>query len=194
MSNETGHLTILMGCMFAQKTTELLRRIRRYRSIGYKVLVVNYSADVRYGANRVASHDGEFNTAISASYMSEIDVIVKTNEHNVVVVDEAQFFPDLFDYVTQWTDKLPISIIIAGLDGDSERRPFGDILRLIPYADEVERLSALCSLCRDETPAHFSKYLKDASDKQENTVAVGAQESYIPVCRRHFLESKPTNP
>jgi thymidine kinase len=36
-----GHLTVLMGCMFAQKTTELLRRIRRFKAIGYKVLVVN---------------------------------------------------------------------------------------------------------------------------------------------------------
>jgi len=52
-----GHLTVLMGCMFAQKTTELLRRIRRSKAIGHKVLVVNYVGDTRYGTDRIASHD-----------------------------------------------------------------------------------------------------------------------------------------
>ena len=49
-----GHLTVLLGCMFAQKTTELLRRIRRFKSIGYNVLVINYSKDTRYGTDVIA--------------------------------------------------------------------------------------------------------------------------------------------
>lgn len=187
MSNSNGHLTILMGCMFAQKTTELLRRIRRFKSIGYKVLVVNYKADQRYGQNCVASHDGEFNDALSITYMSEIDTIINEEKYDVLIIDESQFFPDLFEYVTKWVDTLNIHIVVAGLDGDSERRPFGHILRLIPHAEEVERLTAFCSLCRNGTLAQFTKYLKDSSNKKENEVNVGASELYIPVCRRHFL-------
>lgn len=187
LSQEYGYLTILMGCMFAQKTTELLRRIRRYKSIGSNVLVVNYLADQRYGTNRVASHDGEFNDALSISYLSEIDEIVSSKKYNVLIIDEAQFFTDLFQYVTQWLDSYNIQIVVAGLDGDSERRPFGEILRLIPHAEEVERLTALCSICRDGTLAQFTKYLHDSSTKKENQVNVGAGESYIPVCRKHYL-------
>jgi thymidine kinase len=187
MDKQCGHLTILMGCMFAQKTTELLRRIRRYKSIGYNVLIVNYQADQRYGQNRVASHDGEFNEALTISYMSEVDNLISQQKYNVLVIDEAQFFPDLFQYVTKWLDSQKIHIVIAGLDGDSERRPFGDILRLVPHAEHVERLTALCSVCRNGTLAQFTKYLKDSANKKENEVNIGAQEAYIPVCRRHFL-------
>ena len=59
-----GRITLLIGCMFAQKTTELLRRVRRYKSIGYKVLVVNYIADRRYGKECIASHDKETEMAV----------------------------------------------------------------------------------------------------------------------------------
>ena len=76
-------------------------------------------------------------------------------------------------------------MVVAGLSGDSERRPFGDILKLIPLADEFVQLTALCSLCRDGTIAQFSKYIGSAT-KTENQIAVGGSDSYIPVCRRHF--------
>ena len=59
-----GYLSLVIGCMFSQKTTELLRRIRRYKSIGYKVLVINFIADTRYGEECIASHDKEVEKAV----------------------------------------------------------------------------------------------------------------------------------
>jgi thymidine kinase len=172
--------------MFAQKTTELLRRVRRYKSIGYKVLIVNYIGDTRYGKDCIASHDKEIEKAACVEKLEMIDHLVRSGEYNVVAIDEGQFFTDLYDYVTKWADELPVHIVISGLDGTSERKPFGDMLRLIPHAEEVERLSAFCSQCRDGTVAVFSKYFGEAP-KDENGVAIGGAESYRPVCRKHFL-------
>lgn len=181
----SGHLTVILGCMFAQKTTELIRRIRRYRSIGYEVLVINYIGDNRYGTNEIATHDDEKQVAHKVSKLEELDSLVRTHPYKVIVIDEGQFFIDLVKYVTSWTDDLGINVVVAGLSGDSERRPFGDILRLIPYAEEFQQLTAFCSVCRDGTLAQFSKYLgKD--NKSENQVAIGGVDKYIPVCRRHF--------
>lgn len=179
-----GHLTLLFGCMFAQKTTELLRRIRRYKSIGYEVLVVNYAKDTRYGSNQIASHDVDTHHAVCVDTLSEIDAEVRKGTYKVICVDEGQFFSDLFACVTAWADELDIHIVVAGLDGDSERRPFGDILRLIPHAEEVERLTAFCAVCRDGTAATYSRCFV----AKEGQVAVGAGDMYKPVCRRHFLE------
>lgn len=187
----SGHLTLLMGCMFAQKTTELIRRIRRYRSIGYNVLVVNYFADNRYDSektNLIMTHDKDSQEAIKVSRLAEVENLVRTTPYQVVVIDEGQFFPDLFDHVVRWVDTMNIHIVVGGLSGDSERRPFGDMLRLIPHADEFQQLTALCSVCRDGTLAQFSKFLGDEV-KQENEVAVGGVDKYIPVCRKHFLSS-----
>jgi thymidine kinase len=183
-----GHVCLLLGCMFAQKTTELLRRVRRYRAIGYKVLVVNYIGDTRYGEDCVASHDKDIQKAICTEKLKSVDHVVRSGEYNVIAIDEGQFFSDLYEYITQWADDLNIHIVISGLDGTSDRQPFGDMLRLIPHAEEVERLNAFCSECRDGTVAVFSKYFGEAP-KDENGVAIGGAEAYRPVCRKHFLKS-----
>ena len=182
-----GHLSLIIGCMFAQKTTELLRRVRRYQSIGYQVLVANYAADTRYGKDRVSSHDKEFEAAVCVDRLECLEAMVRSGSYHVLAIDEGQFFPDLFEKVTAWADELPIHIVISGLDGTSDRAPFGDMLRLIPHAEEVERLSAFCAVCRDGTVAVYSKYV--AGDKGDDVV-IGAGESYHPVCRRHYVETQ----
>lgn len=179
-----GHLTVLFGCMFAQKTTEILRRIRRYKSIGYDVLVVNYSKDTRYGRDVIASHDVDTHAARCVEFLAEVDSEVRSGAYRVVVIDEGQFFGDLFKYVTSWSDELDIHIVVAGLDGDSDRKPFGDILKLVPYAEEVERLTAYCAFCRNGTSAVYSKFIPGKKDEQ---VAVGGADMYKPVCRKHYL-------
>ena len=178
-----GHLTLLIGCMFAQKTTELIRRIRRYKAIGYNVLVVNYSGDVRYGTNKIISHDTDSNDAICVKTLEEVAKQVTSGSYQVLIIDEGQFYSDLYEKVKGWADALPIHIVVTGLDGDSDRNPFGDILKLIPLAEEVERLSALCSVCKDGTLAHFSKAL---IHKAEQT-AIGGANCDVPVCRKHYL-------
>lgn len=198
-----GHLSLLIGCMFAQKTTELLRRVRRYKSIGYKVLLVNFIGDDRYGKDCVASHDKDIEKAVCVSVLSEIDRMVSSGTYNVVAIDEGQFFPDLFEYVTNWADRLPVHIVVAGLDGNAKREPFGDMLRLVPHAEEVERLSAFCAVCRDGTVATYSKKMVEEPPLRrepslqgaplvrdpQNQIVIGGADIYKPVCRKHLLYS-----
>ncbi len=178
-----GQLTVIMGCMFAQKTTELLRLIRRYRSIGFKVLVVNYKHDTRYGEGVIASHDLDKIPAMAVERLCDLDEET-IKGYDVVVIDEGQFFSDLFDKVTTWVDLLPrLHVVVSGLDGDAERRPFGDMLRLIPHAEHLLRLSSYCAVCRDGTAAHFSKKVAGDPSKIEE---VGGADKYLPVCRKHY--------
>jgi len=169
--------------MFAQKTTELLRRIRRYESIGYRVLTVNYVGDTRYGKDCISSHDREQQTAVCVSALSEVDARVRSGDYQVIAIDEGQFFPDLFDHVTQWVDHLDVHVVVVGLDGTFDRAPFGDMLRLLPHAEEVERLTAYCAVCRDGTPGIFSKRTMAGTE----VVAIGGAAMYQPVCRAHFM-------
>ena len=177
-----GYLTLILGCMFAQKTTELLRRVRRYRSIGYKVLVVNFAHDTRYGEGCIASHDIDKVPALQVERLSEVPES-ELGDHKVLVIDEGQFYPDLLEKVADWADRFAdLHIVVSGLDGDAERRPFGQMLQLVPHAEEVMRLSAYCSRCADGTLAHFSKKIAGGAEQVE----IGAADKYIPVCRRHF--------
>jgi thymidine kinase len=170
--------------MFAQKTTELMRRIRCYKSINYNVLVVNFIQDERYGVGCIANHDRDTEHALCVPALKEVDEVVRSNSYNVIAIDEGQFFPDLYEYVTQWADDLKVHIIVAGLDGDAERKPFGDMLRLIPHAEEIQRLNAYCGECGDGTVAHFTKFIGEESAVVDG-VNIGGADKYRPVCRDH---------
>ncbi len=170
--------------MFAQKTTELLRHIRRYKSIGFKVLVINYAHDTRYGSNCIASHDLDTVPARSVLHLGELSD-EEIAAYDVIVIDEGQFFDDLRNHVESWVDKHDkLQVVVSGLDGDASRRPFGQMLDLVPIAENVLRLSSYCAVCRDGTAAHFTKKV---SGSVEETVEIGAADKYVPVCRLHWL-------
>ena len=169
-----GHLKVIIGCMFAKKTTELLKWARNYKSTGLNVLLINHCSDTRYGENKIISHDKDSEISVFLEYLRDANI----QDYQVIIIDEAQFFTDLFKYVTYWADSFNVKIIVAGLSGTSEREPFGDILKLLPHADEIMHLKAKCNICDDE--AIYSKFIGDGLP------TIGT-EAYIPVCRKHFI-------
>ena len=70
------------------------------------------------------------------------------------------------------------------MDGDSNRDNFGEIHKLIPLCDEIIKLKAYCSMCKDGTPGIFSKRISEKKDK----ILVGSDEDYIAVCRKCYLQ------
>ena len=56
-------------------------------------------------------------------------------------------------------------MIVVGLDGDSNREMFGDIVKLIPVCDSVRKLYGLCVRCKDGTKACFTKRLVDNNEQ-----------------------------
>ena len=85
-----------------------------------------------------------------------------------------------------WVETLGKNVIVGGLDGDFLRCPIGEILQLIPYADSYTKKTALCKACNDGTPALFSHRVSDANKDQ---ICIGSTESYVPLCRGHYLLS-----
>ena len=61
----------------------------------------------------------------------------------------------------------------------------GDVLRLIPHAEKITKLSAFCQRCLDGTPAHFSKLIAKDIHKNDQTMVGGCKE-YEAVCRKHY--------
>ena len=180
-----GKITIYMGCMYSGKTSALISSCRRHLSIDRKILVINYAGDNRYSEfSEIVSHNKDKISCLKVNKLGDINLDLILNVESIMI-DEGQFFTDLFEYVSQWADELDVHVVIAGLDGTSERTPFGDMLKLIPHAEEVERLTAFCSECRDGTVAVYSKYFGETA-KDENGVAIGGAEAYRPVCRKHY--------
>jgi len=178
----SGKLELIIGPMFSGKSTELIRRIRLLQKIDKKVLVTKPQIDIRYNQDKITSHNYE---SVDCKVLSRLDEICDDDilNYDTVIVDEGQFFPDLVNTITRWVNNYSVNIIVGGLDGDFQRKPIGHILDLIPMADRCVKLNSLCNICKDGTEAPFSFRLVKSND----IVLVGGSESYIPVCRKHFI-------
>lgn len=183
-----GRLELIIGPMYASKTTELIKISNRYKSIQKNILAINHKINNRYGTCNIISHDSKeldnCKILTRLQQLKEDDLIDEYNNADIIIIEELQFFDDAFEFITKATDIDHKIIIAAGLDGDSNREPFGDVLRLIPYAEKVTKLSAFCKICQDGTLGYYTKRLVDNTDK----VLVGTTNEFIAVCRRHYLE------
>lgn len=177
-----GRLEIIIGNMFSGKSTELIRRINRERSINKKILVINYIGDNRYSSNSIATHDKNTIECLKLDKLANIDKnIIK--QYDSFFIDEGQFFMDLYTGVKYLVERHKKHVVVSGLDGDSNRNPFGDMIKLIPICDTVDKLHAYCNKCNNGTIAPFTKKLTDNT----SVVDIGGNDKYIPVCRYHFL-------
>jgi len=178
-------LELILGPMFAGKTSALQSIIRRHEALGISCVVYKPVSDKRYGNDsNIYTHDLTKTSAIPVKYLTLQTIDKKYLNSKLVVVEEGQFFNDLYKFVVRAVDKDKKTVVIGGLDGDCFRRPFGQILNLIPLADHVTKLSALCEGCRDGTPALFTFRISESKE----VVEVGGSESYIPLCRKHYLD------
>jgi thymidine kinase len=182
-------LNLVVGPMWAGKSSYILSKIRRYKAIGWDVYVITNALDHRYGNFIISNHDNDQFPAVSVRYLLPLRDEEQYKKAKLIVLEEAQFFQDLLSFVLKAVEEDGKHVLCVGLDGDSERRPFGDILKLIPYCDTLEKITSLCCECKDGTSALFS-YRCVATTEQ---VAVGAESMYQPLCRKHYLQKKNKN-
>lgn len=179
--NKCGKLELIIGPMFSGKSTELIREIRLAKIINKKVLVIKPLIDNRYSEKEITTHSFESEKCETTEKLENLNDIVQ--KYDLIVIDEGQFFPDLKKYVLTWVDENKLHVIVGGLDGDFKREPIGQILDLIPYSDQCKKITSLCKFCNDGTKALFS-YRKV---KSEHQVQIGGAETYIPLCRFHYI-------
>ncbi|CAL6316901.1 unnamed protein product [Bathycoccus prasinos] len=182
-----GSVHLILGPMFAGKTTRLLERVKQLEeSVSANVLLLKSDKDTRYAKDKVVTHDGRGRECFPVKSL-ELEVVVKTvgerkwNECDVVAVDEAQFLTNLYEFCRVAADEHDKIVLVAGLNGDFKRETFGEVQETLPLCDSVTKLTARCKCGR---PALFSKRIVNVGDGQE---LVGGADKYLPACRRCFL-------
>ena len=183
-----SYLEIIIGPMYSGKSSRLVEVYNQCTFCNIPVIAINHNIDNRYDEELLSTHDmikipcvktdslkKIWNDNINANYK-----IVRYSD--VILINEGQFFADLYETVVDML-KFGKKVYVCGLDGDFERKKFGQILDLIPLCDKVTKLTSLCSLCKNGTPGIFSMRL---TEEKEQTV-VGS-ENYIPVCRTCYKE------
>lgn len=183
--NSLPSIDLIIGPMCSGKSSELIRRLNIYSEMDMKVLYINSAFDTRSN-NTFSTHNGTIGNlpfdSLKILELKETDV----SAYDVVGVDEAQFFKGLKDTALEWADKKGKIVLIAGLNGDYNMKPFGEVLDLVSYCDTLTKLSAFCIICKNKKrimrPAHFTKRITT----EDTTVLIGGKETYNPVCRECF--------
>ncbi|KAI4832697.1 hypothetical protein KUCAC02_015652 [Chaenocephalus aceratus] len=172
-----GQIQIIFGPMFSGKSTELLRRVRRFQIAQYNCLVIKYAKDTRYSDTGVATHDKNIMEAVPANRLG--DLRPQALQACVIGIDEGQFFTDTVEFCEEMANLGKI-VIVAALDGTFQRKPFGNILNLIPLAESVVKLHAVCMQCYKE-----AAYTKRIGAEKEVEV-IGGTDKYQAVCRKCY--------
>ncbi|NPA34866.1 MAG: thymidine kinase, partial [Chlorobi bacterium] len=127
-------------------------------------------------------HEGRQLKAIPLKDIKEAYDLI-TPDHDVLAIDEAQFFSNDIVGVATYFANRGLRVIVAGLEMDYRGAPFGPMPELLAVADHITKLHAVCVKCG--TPALFSH----RKSKEEGVVVIGSLDKYEPLCRNCFLKA-----
>ncbi len=183
--------------MFSGKSTELNRRMGRYR-VSQRFQLFNHSIDQRYGEEHVSSHDG---FKIPATYVSSAAQLRQKTDPNATVIgiDEIQFFDSDIIEVCEDYVRLGKTVVATGLlkDFRDEYFPFRDneknMSHLLVAADSITIYTAICNFEEKEDErcgrkaSRVQRFIDvEIAPYDSPTVLVGGKESYAPRCRQHY--------
>lgn len=177
-----GYLGIILGCMYSGKTSKLISIYKHNKIADIPTCVVNYIEDTRYDSILMSTHDGNKISCKRVKKLYELfsddSGVTLLHDTESFIINEGQFFDDLYDIVDLLVNTYNKIVYVGGLDGDFKMKKFGQLLDLIPICDKVEKLTAICTVCKGT--AAFTK--RTTSDK--NQKIIGGNDMYIPVCRK----------
>ena len=178
-----GWIEVICGCMFAGKTEELIRRLKRLEYAKKSYLLFKPKIDNRYSEKEVVSHNLNKKNSIIIENAADLIKNLPSNLPYAIAIDEVQFFgEDMIDVIQDLANR-GVRVIVAGLDTDFRAEPFGIMPSLLALAEDVTKLHAICQCCGNLAsrtqrlinglPAHYS----------DPIILVGAKEQYEARCR-----------
>ena len=127
-SNIPGTLKLIIGPMYAGKSTEIIRLANRLNFLKKKIVAVNHAINNRYGTNQISTHSKNvLNNCLSISNLGELFKLEDYNDLEYIIIEETQFFKNAFINIKKMVEEDGKNVICAGLTSDYNREEFGDI-------------------------------------------------------------------
>jgi thymidine kinase len=184
--NSVGRIEIITGGMFSGKSEELVRRLRRAVIARQKVQVFKPAADTRHHPELLVTRDQRTVEAMSVGSAADIRERLEPGTQ-VIGIDEAQFFDGAIVELAMELADRGLRVVIAGLDQDYRRDPFGPMPALLAVAEYVDKMHAVCVQCGN--PAHYSQRIAGGREQVE----VGDAEAYEARCRDCYEDYAPSS-
>lgn len=179
--------------MNAGKTTTLLQADFNYKERGMNTLLYTAQVDDRYGKGKITSRIGletgahTFNN--NTHVKQELCDAYTKNEFNCVLVDECQFLTSQqVDDLASFCDTYSVPVLCYGLRTDFQSNLFPGSQRLLAIADELIELKTVCK-CGAKATMNLRVDALGQPVQQGDQTEIGGNESYISLCRKHFIQA-----
>lgn len=181
-NSRLGWVEVICGPMFAGKSEELIRRIKRIEYAKKKIIVFKPLIDNRYSEDEVVSHNKRRTKCYNLKHSSEVEKYI-TSDLYAVAFDEVQFMDEGILKVIDDLANRGLRVICAGLDNDFRGEPFSIMPQLLCMAEYVTKLTAICTVCGANATRTQRVVNGEPAYYEDPIIIIGASESYEPRCR-----------
>ena len=181
-NSRLGWVEVICGPMFAGKSEELIRRIKRMEYAKKKIIVFKPLIDNRYSEDEVVSHNKRRTKCYNLKHSSEVEKYI-TEDLYAVAFDEVQFMDEGILKVIDDLANRGLRVICAGLDNDFRGEPFSIMPQLLCMAEYVTKLTAICTVCGANATKTQRVVNGEPAYYEDPIIIIGASESYEPRCR-----------
>ena len=177
------------GAMGSSKTANAIMVWYNYHERGQNALLLKPAVDTRYGKFTIRSRSG---LQAECTLFDALDLDkVRAHAYDCLIVDEAQFLTkEQVELLVRIVDEYQVPVICYGLRTDFQGNFFPGSHWLLALADSIEEVKTICWCGRKAT--HNARLDgKGGITRQGEQVVLGANDKYIGLCRRHWMEGDP---
>ncbi|WP_339020834.1 thymidine kinase [Spiroplasma endosymbiont of Atherix ibis] len=191
-NSKKGWIELITGCMFAGKTEEFIKRLKRYKYAQQNVLVFKPLIDDRYSKKDIFSHSGMSIESIPVKDSKELlDIFYKENKKekiDIIGIDEIQFLDkDIVEIIKRLADE-GIIVVVNGLDKDFKNDPFQNVDKLLIEAEYVDKLTSICHSCGGNANRTQRIINGKPAKANEPIIVISADEKYEARCRHCYIK------
>lgn len=169
-----GDINVFTGPMKSGKSQKIINEANRQKIAGKKIQMFKPKIDTR-DYQCVADRNGNKLMAVNIQDVDEIE----NYDADVYIIDEFQFLKGNVNVIQNMASKGK-KFFIAGLNLTAEKKPFGKMGDLMCVSDNVQMLTSICEICKNDNAIYT--YCKE---EKTGDILVGDSQ-YIPVCRNCY--------
>lgn len=177
------------GTMNSGKTIEILKVAHNYEEQGKPVVIMTSALDTRDEFGVVSSRIGMRREAVPISDDMDIFSYIQNlpQKPYCVLIDECQFLSkkNVYD-LARVVDDFDVPVMAFGLKNDFQNNLFEGSKHLLLLADKIDEIKTICQYCSKKA----TMVLRTENGKpvyEGDQIQIGGNETYIPVCRKHYF-------
>lgn len=179
--------------MNAGKSTLLLQASYNYRERGMSTYLITAALDGRAGTGRIGSRIGIEASADMFDADSDLYDMIATRLRqgpvSCVFIDEAQFLSkEQVWQLARAVDDLDLPAMCYGLRVDFRGELFPGSAALLALADDLREVRTIC-FCGRKATMVVRRDAEGRAMTEGEQVQIGGNETYVPLCRRHWREA-----